>query len=97
MLVSDTFNRAGREGSINLAIGTAGFDPLRDLRGLADDFDREMLTSMVSLADEVASAAQLVMGELGRVPVAIVRGVAWEPGDFPIGRLLRDPERDLFR
>ena len=97
VLVSDTFNRAWREGSINVAIGTAGFDPLRDLRGSADDFDREMLTSMVSLADEVASAAQLVMGELGRVPVAIVRGVAWEPGDFPIGRLLRDPERDLFR
>ena len=76
VLVSDTFNRVWREGSINVAIGTAGFDPLRDLRGLADDFDREMLTSMVSLADEVASAAQLVMGELGRVPVAIVRGVA---------------------
>lgn len=97
VLVSDTFNRPWREGSINVAIGTAGFDPLRDLRGLADDFERELVTSMVSLADEVASAAQLVMGELGRVPVAIVRGVEWEPGDYPIGRLLRDAERDLFR
>lgn len=97
VLVSDTFNRPWREGSINVAIGTAGFDPLRDLRGSADDFDREMTTSMVSLADEVASTAQLVMGESGRVPVAIVRGVDWEPGDYPISRLLRPPGKDLFR
>jgi coenzyme F420-0:L-glutamate ligase/coenzyme F420-1:gamma-L-glutamate ligase len=59
VLVSDTFNRAWREGSINVAIGTAGFDPLRDLRGSPDDFDREMTASVVSLADEVASAAQM--------------------------------------
>ena len=97
VVVSDTFNRPWREGSINVAIGTAGFDPLCDLRGSADDFGREMTTSTVSLADEVASMAQLVMGERGRVPVAIVRGVEWEPGDYPIGRLLRPPERDLFR
>ena len=97
VVVSDTFNRPWREGSTNVAIGTAGFDPLRDLRGSVDDFDREMKTSMVSLADEVASTAQLVMGESGRVPVAIVRGVGWEAGDYPIVRLLRPRERDLFR
>ena len=97
VLVSDTFNRPWRDGSINVAIGTAGFDPLRDLRGSADDFEREMTTSVVSLADEVASSAQLVMGESGRVPVAIVRGVDWEAGDFPISRQLRVPDRDLFR
>jgi coenzyme F420-0:L-glutamate ligase/coenzyme F420-1:gamma-L-glutamate ligase len=97
VLVSDTFNRAWREGSINVAIGVAGFDPLRDLRGTMDDFDREMVTSMVSLADEVSSAAQLVMGESGRFPVAIVRGVRWDPGDYPSSRLLRPANRDLFR
>ncbi len=97
VLVSDTFNRPWRDGSINVAIGTAGFDPLRDLRGSTDDFEREMTTSVVSLADEVASSAQLVMGESGRVPVAIVRGVDWEAGDFPISRQLRVPDRDLFR
>ena len=95
--MADTFNRAWREGSINVAIGTAGFDPLRDLRGSTDDFEREMMTSVVSLADEVASTAQLVMGESGRVPVAIVRGVDWEPGDYPVSRLLRPPGKDLFR
>ena len=97
VLVSDTFNRPWREGSINVAIGTAGFDPLRDLRGSADDFEREMIASVVSLADEVASTAQLVMGESGRIPVAIVRGVDWEKSDFPISRQLRAPEKDLFR
>lgn len=97
VLVTDTFNRAWREGSINVGIGIAGFDPLRDLRGTIDDFDREMLTSTVSLADEVASAAQLVTGESGRIPTAIVRGVQWESGDFPSSRMLRPAERDLFR
>ena len=97
VLVSDTFNRPWREGSINVAIGVAGLDPLKDLRGTIDDFEREMTTSTVSLADEVASTAQLVMGESGRIPVAIVRGVDWEPGDYPAGRLIRPANRDLFR
>jgi coenzyme F420-0:L-glutamate ligase / coenzyme F420-1:gamma-L-glutamate ligase len=97
VLVSDTFSRPWREGSTNVAIGVAGFDPLRDLRGSNDDFDREMTTSTVSLADEVASTAQLVMGESGRVPVALVRGVDWIPGEYSADRLLRPAERDLFR
>ncbi|NQW19100.1 MAG: coenzyme F420-0:L-glutamate ligase [Chloroflexi bacterium] len=97
VLVSDTFNRPWREGSINVAIGVAGFDPIRDLRGVVDDFHREMTTSTVSLADEIASTAQLVMGESGRIPAAIVRGVQWEAGDYSAGRLLRPANRDLFR
>jgi coenzyme F420-0:L-glutamate ligase/coenzyme F420-1:gamma-L-glutamate ligase len=97
VLVSDTFNRPWREGSINVAIGVAGFDPLRDLRGTIDDFEREMVTSTVSLGDEVASAAQLVMGESGRIPAAIVRGVEWDPGEFSQDRMLRPANRDLFR
>jgi len=97
VLVTDTFNRAWREGSINVGIGIAGFDPLRDLRGTTDDFEREMLATTVSLADEVASAAQLVTGESGRIPAAIVRGIVWESGDFSSSRMLRPSERDLFR
>jgi coenzyme F420-0:L-glutamate ligase/coenzyme F420-1:gamma-L-glutamate ligase len=97
VLISDTFNRPWREGSINVAIGVAGFDPINDLRGSIDDFDREMIISTVSLADEVASSAQLVMGESGRVPVAIVRGVDWNSGEYSADRLLRPAERDLFR
>ena len=97
VVISDTFNRPWREGSINVAIGIAGFDPLKDLRGTKDDFNRDMTTSVVSLADEVASMAQLVMGEAGRVPAAIVRGVEWKPGDYSKTRLLRPANRDLFR
>ena len=97
VVISDTFNRPWREGSINVAIGIAGFDPLQDLRGTEDDFNREMTASVVSLADEVASMAQLVMGEAGRVPVAIVRGVEWSAGDYSKTRLLRPVNRDLFR
>ena len=97
VIVSDTFNRPWREGSINVAIGIAGFDPLKDLRGTKDDFNNEMTASIVSLADEVASMAQLVMGEAGRVPVAMVRGVEWSPGDYSKTRLLRPADRDLFR
>ena len=97
VIVSDTFNRPWREGSINVAIGIAGFDPLKDLRGTKDDFNNEMTASIVSLADEVASMAQLVMGEAGRVPVAMVRGVEWSPGDYSKTRLLRPANRDLFR
>ena len=97
VVISDTFNRPWREGSINVAIGIAGFDPLKDLRGTKDDFNRAMTASVVSLADEVASMAQLVMGEAGRVPAAIVRGVKWKPGDYSNNRLLRPANRDLFR
>ena len=97
VVISDTFNRPWREGSINVAIGISGFDPLKDLRGTKDDFNRDMTTSVVSLADEVASMAQLVMGEAGRVPAAIVRGVKWKPGDYSNNRLLRPANRDLFR
>ena len=97
VVISDTFNRPWREGSINVAIGIAGFDPLKDLRGTKDDFKRDITTSVVCLADEVASMAQLVMGEAGRVPAAIVRGVEWKPGDYSKNRLLRPANRDLFR
>jgi len=97
VVISDTFNRPWREGSINVAIGIAGFDPLKDLRGTKDDFNRAMTASVVSLADEVASMAQLVMGEAGRVPAAIIRGVEWKPGDYSTTRLLRPANRDLFR
>ncbi len=92
VIVSDTFNRPWREGSINVAIGIAGFDPIHDLCGTMDDYDREMVSSTVSLVDEVASTAQLVMGESGRVPVAVVRGVEWESGNYKAGRLLRPAE-----
>ena len=97
VIVSDSFNRPWREGSMNVAIGVSGLEPLVDLRGSADDHGRVLAATLVSLADELASAAQIVMGEIGRVPAAIIRGVKFEPGEAGAGVLLRPPERDLFR
>ena len=97
VIVSDSFNRPWREGSTNVAIGVSGLEPLADLRGREDDHGRVLAATLVSLADELASAAQIVMGETGRVPAAIVRGVEFKPGESGAGVLLRPPERDLFR
>ena len=97
VIVSDSFNRPWREGSMNVAIGVSGLEPLADLRGREDDHGRLLAATLVSLADELASAAQIVMGEIGRVPVAIIRGVEFKPGESGAGVLLRPPERDLFR
>lgn len=97
VIVSDTFNRPWREGSINVAIGVAGMNPLTDQRGEADDTGQTLRATVVSLADEVASAAQIVMGETGGVPVAVVRGIEFERSDAGAAALLRASSRDLFR
>lgn len=97
VVVSDTFNRPWRNGSINVAIGTAGFEPLDDRRGTTDDVGHALRVTVVSIADEVASAAQLVMGEAGGIPAVLVQGLVVTRSEIGSGGLLRDPERDLFR
>ena len=97
VIVSDSFNRPWREGSMNVAIGVSGFEPLMDLRGREDDHGRVLAATLVSVADELASAAQIVMGEIGRVPAAVIRGVGFSPGNVGAGVLLRPSARDLFR
>ncbi len=97
VIVSDSFNRPWREGSINVALGVAGMAPLTDQRGEEDQFGRVLRATIVSFADELASAAQLVMGEVRGTPVAIVRGVPFAQSDQGGKALLRPPEHDLFR
>ena len=97
VIVSDTFNRPWRNGSINVAIGTSGFSPLEDRRGAVDDAGHTLRSTVVSVGDEIASAAQLVMGETGGVPGAIVRGLTLEKSNAGSASLKRDPARDLFR
>ena len=97
VIVSDSFNRPWREASVNVAIGVSGLPPVRDMRGAEDDHGRVLKSTMVAVADEIASAAQLVMGETGRHPVAVVRGLQFEPSEDGAVALLRDPARDLFR
>jgi coenzyme F420-0:L-glutamate ligase/coenzyme F420-1:gamma-L-glutamate ligase len=98
VIVSDSFGRPWREGSTNVAVGIAGFEPLEDARGLGDDHGRVLHATVVAVADEIASAAQLVMGEFGGVPAAIVRGAQITVSDSAsAGQLQRSPDTDLFR
>ena len=97
VIISDTFGRPWREGHTNVAVGVAGMSPLRDYVGQRDPFGFELRVSTMAIADELAGAAEPVMGKLSRIPVAIVRGFAFEPGAGTSQELIRPPERDLFR
>jgi coenzyme F420-0:L-glutamate ligase/coenzyme F420-1:gamma-L-glutamate ligase len=97
VIISDTFGRPWREGLVNVAIGVAGLEPLKDYRGLPDTEGRILKVTTLAVADELASAAELVMGKLEKVPVAVIRGYLYTPGQGDVKRLLRKPERDLFR
>ena len=96
VVISDSFGRPWREGQVNVAIGAAGVVALRDYRGQRDPNGYELQGTELGVVDELASAAELVMGKLDRVPVALVRGAA-VGGDDTVRRLLRDPATDLFR
>lgn len=100
VVVSDTFGRAWRHGLTDVAIGVAGMAAVVDLRGTPDATGRELAVTEVAVADEVAGAAELVMGKAAGVPAAVVRGLdpAWM-GDRGAGArdLVRPPGQDLFR
>jgi len=98
VIISDTFGRAWRHGLTDVAIGVAGIAAVVDLRGSTDDRGQELRVTEVAIADEIACAAELVMGKASGVPVAIVRGL--EPEWFGAGSvrdLIRPPDQDLFR
>ena len=97
VIVSDTFGRAWREGVVNVALGVAGLQPLVDYRGSVDTYGRPLTSTVVALADELASAAEIVTGKTAGTPVAVVRGAAQWIGDGNGRMLVRDPSRDLFR
>ncbi len=98
VVVSDSIGRPWRNGTAAVALGAAGLPALLDLRGLPDRDGRELQVSLVGLADQVAAAAALVMGEGAEgTPAAIVRGLALGGDEVPAAALLRPRERDLFR
>lgn len=96
-IVSDTFGRPWREGVVNVALGVAGLRPLVDYRGCVDPFGRRLESTVIAIADELASAAELVMRKTAGTPVAIVRGAAEWVGKGTGRMLVRDASRDLFR
>jgi coenzyme F420-0:L-glutamate ligase/coenzyme F420-1:gamma-L-glutamate ligase len=97
VLISDTFGRPFRLGLCNVALGVAGMRALRDYRGASDPHGYVLQGTEIAVADEVCSAAELVMNKLDRVPVAVVRGYHFEPAAGSGKDLLRDPALDTFR
>jgi len=96
VVVSDSFGRPWRQGTTDVAIGAAGVDALRDLKGERDPTGYELRSTVIAIADEIAGAAELVMGKLDRTPVAIVRGLD-AAGDGSARELVMPAERNLFR
>jgi coenzyme F420-0:L-glutamate ligase / coenzyme F420-1:gamma-L-glutamate ligase len=96
VIVSDSFGRAWRDGTADVAIGVAGMSPLRDLRGTKDARGRTLEATVIAVADELAGAAELVLGKAAGVPAALVRGYEVPPGDGSARELVIPPERDLF-
>ncbi len=96
VVISDSFGRPFRIGIVDVAIGAAGIAPLTDLRGQVDSVGYELHATVVAVADEIAAAAELVMGKLAGVPAAVVRGLDVS-GEGNARELVIPPERDLFR
>ncbi len=96
VLVTDSFGRPWRQGTTDVAVGAAGLETLRDLRGRRDRVGYELRSTVIAVADEIAGAAELVMGKTEGVPGAIVRGLA-ASGSGSARDLVMPPERDLFR
>lgn len=98
VVITDTFGRPFREGQTNVAIGVAGLNPIKSYIGSRDIYGRKLRVSEIAVADEMASAAELVMGKAERVPVAIVRGYRFEKvAKSSAKSLQRSREQDLFR
>ena len=96
VIISDSFGRAWRNGIVNVAVGSAGIEALVDLRGQPDAAGREMRATIIAVADELASAADLAGGKVDGRPVVVVRGYRWRPSDAGASVLVMERERDLF-
>jgi coenzyme F420-0:L-glutamate ligase/coenzyme F420-1:gamma-L-glutamate ligase len=98
VIVSDSFGRPWRKGTVGVALGAAGLPAFVDLRGRPDLFGRELLVTETGFADEIAAAAGLLMGQADEaMPMVLVRGLAWSAPDLPVAALIRPAEHDLFR
>jgi coenzyme F420-0:L-glutamate ligase/coenzyme F420-1:gamma-L-glutamate ligase len=98
VIVSDSFGRAWRKGTVGIALGAAGLPAVIDMRGQPDLFGRELLVTETGFADEIAAAAGLVMGQADEaIPMVLVRGLDWSAPEVPAAALVRPAEHDLFR
>lgn len=97
VIISDTFGRPFRKGQVNVAIGVAGINPIKSYIGDSDMYGNILRVTEIAIADEIASAAELVMGKSLRVPVTIVRGYDFSSTDASIPKVTRAKKDDLFR
>ena len=98
VVITDSWGRAWRRGTVGVALGAAGLPALIDMRGRPDLFGRELRVTETGFADEIASAASLLMGQADEArPMVLLRGLAWADAPTPAATLLRAPEEDLFR
>ncbi|MFQ5969833.1 MAG: coenzyme F420-0:L-glutamate ligase [Nitrososphaerales archaeon] len=97
VIITDTFGRPFREGQVDFAIGISGLKPIKDYRGLKDMFGKELKVTEIAVADEIASAAELVMGKFDRIPATIIRGCRYENKQGSAKELIRKREKDFFR
>jgi len=96
IIISDSFGRPWRNGIVNVAIGSAGIESLLDLRGEPDVAGRPMRATIIAVADQLASAADLAGGKVDQRPVVVVRGYDWRPSDEGASVLVMESDRDLF-
>jgi len=98
VIISDSWGRAWRRGTVGVALGAAGLPTVMDLRGRPDLFGHELRVTETGFADEIASAASLLMGQAAEAtPAVLVSGLSWSAPSMPASALLRPPEEDLFR
>jgi coenzyme F420-0:L-glutamate ligase/coenzyme F420-1:gamma-L-glutamate ligase len=98
VIITDSWGRAWRRGTVGVALGAAGLPALMDMRGRPDLFGHELRVTQTGFADEVASAASLLMGQADEaLPVILVRGLAWDAPATPAAALIRAADEDLFR
>lgn len=97
VIISDTFGRPWRAGLVNVAIGLAGLEAIKDYTGMQDAQGYELRVTALAVADELAATAELVMNKLDHVPVALIRGYDYPRGEGSLAQLMREPASDLFR
>lgn len=97
VIITDTYGRPWRRGQVQFAIGVYGLNPILDYRGRPDTYGRELKVTEIAVADELASAAELVMGKTKRCPAALIRGYEYEEGFVGAKYLIRPLKEDLFK
>ena len=97
VIISDTWGRAWRNGQVNMAIGVAGLEAIADYRGQVDPYGYELHASAIAVADELAGAAELVMGKIERIPVALIRGYRYIASPGTVKTMVRESATDMFR